>query len=70
MILYIIDNSICGGTLIRRNVVLSAAHCFPDKLNFKYNSVNYSFNITANSLYSSYEAMFKVYLGINFEILD
>ncbi len=57
-------NTTCGGTLIDRSTILTAAHCLPKTFSFKYGVYRYTASITPNSIYPTYASMFKVYLGV------
>jgi len=56
-------SSICGGTLIRRNAVLTAAHCIVRRFRYVYDGQEYFANVVPNSYYPTYGSMFKVFLG-------
>ena len=50
----------CGGTLIRKNVVMTAAHCF--RTAFKFSSM---VQYTPNSYNPTIESTFSIYLGLH-----
>ena len=62
---YVITSFTCGGTLIDRTTVLTAASCIPTKFSALVNGKTYSLDIQLNDKYPTYESMLTVYLGLN-----
>jgi V8-like Glu-specific endopeptidase len=54
----------CGGTLINRNTILSAAHCIPSTVSFSYNGQTYQTQVQVSSYHPTIQSMFKIYLGV------
>ena len=57
-------SSACGGTLIDRQTVMTAAHCIPTTVTFNYAGEAYTRPVVTNSLYPTIASMFSVYLGL------
>ena len=53
----------CGGTLINRDTVLTAAHCIANKMEHTFNGTTYYFDIVPNDIYPSIASMYQVYIG-------
>jgi hypothetical protein len=58
-------SSICGGNLIRRDVVLTSVKCMPSKVDFDYLGVAYSIKVVPNRFFPTFESMISVHLGLH-----
>ncbi len=50
--------------MIKRNVILTAAHCIPKTVRFTYNSIIYTTSVEPNQYYPTYGSMYSVSLGV------
>ena len=55
----------CGGSLIDRKTVLTAAHCIITEAETKYKNKTYKISIKPNEYYPTIESMVTVYLGLH-----
>ena len=53
-------SGMCGGTLVNRNTVITAAHCFQKFIQFPDGT---TYNVFPNFYYPTIESMYSVYLG-------
>lgn len=60
-------HSKCGGTLIDRTTVLTAGHCFINKIKFQYNNEEYGAPVQPTKYYKTIESMYTIYSGIYLE---
>lgn len=56
---------VCGGTLINRDTIVTAAHCVPIVIEFEYKNTTYKTYVELNKLRPTWASMFTVYLGMH-----
>lgn len=59
------SSSLCGGTLIDKSTILSAAHCIKSSIDYTHNGNTYTYSLKYNSNYPSLESMYTIYLGVH-----
>lgn len=57
--------SYCGGTLIDRDTVITAAHCFNEKVKITVNGFQINYPVGPNEEHPSIESAYTVYLGLH-----
>ena len=58
--------SLCGGTLIDRNTVVTVAHCAPAlSFNYTYKSKVYNLLYQSNTIFPTIESTYTVYFGVH-----
>lgn len=58
-------STICGGTLIDKNTILTTAHCYVTSVSYTYGGSSYTYAVRTNSYYSTIASMYTVYLGLH-----
>lgn len=58
-------SSTCGGTLIDRSRIITAAHCFVKDASFSFNGTNIPITVRPNIYHPTYTSMYTVYLGLH-----
>jgi hypothetical protein len=56
---------ICGGVLVDRSTVLTAAHCVQEELTVTYDRQTYTVKVAPNEFFPTMGSMFRVYLGLH-----
>lgn len=57
------SSTMCGGTLIDKSTILSAAHCIKNSIEYTHNGQTYNYAIQTNSFYPTMASMYTIYLG-------
>jgi secreted trypsin-like serine protease len=57
--------SICGGFLVDRTTVVTAAHCIQEEISVQYDSQSYTVKVVPNSYFPTIGSMYKIYLGLH-----
>ena len=58
-------SSRCGGTIIDRKTIMSAAHCVIDTFDQEYNGKIYKIKVAPTTQYPTIESMYSVYTGLH-----
>ncbi len=56
---------ICGGFLVDRTTVVTAAHCIQEEISVQLDSTSYTVKVVPNSYFPTMGSMYQIYLGLH-----